>query len=335
MAAKIVECRRCINTTVNPEVHINEDGLCDICELYLFGLNESRLRDELRFFKTLPDRSKKWDAMVGLSGGKDSSATLHLTQSLGFRPLAFTFDIGYYPEHEFERAARIAEASGVDYARIRIGEYMHESDRTSYRKTAELYERAPSVDLKRVFLETLVEDKLHNSPRCNHARAFVRTCRLCRHTVIRAYYHEALKRKVSLVILGMNEYAELRSSRGGKPLVSAMRTLNPYDRAQVHIVHLPFLMRRTAEATRKTLEEIGWTKPPGEDFVESNANSCLFARSAEAFARRMLGFHPDTKRLAREVTVGYLTKDQARRALEHVHRSKESVREILERAKIL
>jgi hypothetical protein len=80
---------------------------------------------------------------------------------------------------------------------------------------------------------------------------------------------------------------------------------------------------------------LGWKIPRGEKFIESNANSCLFARAAENKARKMLGFHPDSTRLAREVTVGFISKKQAERALDEIHHSSDSVRKILTKAKVL
>ena len=49
----------------------------------------------------------------------------------------------------------------------------------------------------------------------------------------------------------------------------------------------------------------------------------------------MLGFHPDTTRLAREVTVGFLTKAQARKALAKTHRATEGLRRTLVEAGII
>ena len=61
----------------------------------------------------------------------------------------------------------------------------------------------------------------------------------------------------------------------------------------------------------------------------------LLARAAEGKARRMLGFHPDSTRLAREVTVGFISKKQAQQALAKINHYKHSVRQILQKAKIL
>lgn len=173
--------------------------------------------------------------------------------------------------------------------------------------------------------------------KCTHAFPFVRTCQLCRRLVIRAYYGEAVKRSVRLVILGMNEWAHLsRGKRRRGPIFSAMRKLRPFaDKPAVYITHLPFLLQRTLSDTKKIIKKLGWKIPKGEALVASNANSCLLARAAEAKATRLLGFHPDATRLAREVTAGFINKAQAQKALGEVYRSPYSIREILKKAKIL
>jgi len=80
---------------------------------------------------------------------------------------------------------------------------------------------------------------------------------------------------------------------------------------------------------------MGWELPPGEKLIETNANSCLFARAAETKALHMLGFHPDATRLSREVTAGFITKKRAEKALSVTHQSRYSVRHILAKANIL
>lgn len=96
----IKECKRCLNNTKNPTINIGKNGLCNICSLYLKNFNKNVLKKELNFLKTLiGSRKSKYDAMVGISGGKDSTAILYTVKEMGFNPLAFTFDIGYYPKH--------------------------------------------------------------------------------------------------------------------------------------------------------------------------------------------------------------------------------------------
>jgi len=323
------ECRICVNDEMNPSVTIGKDGLCGACAAFRKRFDPARLKNELRRVRAFGRRGIR--AMVGFSGGKDSTATLVTAKRLGFDVSAFTLDTGYYPEGTFARAGRITAKLGVAHERIDIRRHIRPCDRRSFRMMADLYDAPESEALKKKFRALYAEGRKHYSAKCAHALPFVRTCQLCRRVVIRAYYAEAVKHGVGVVILGMNEWAGL--SRGN---FSAIRKLKPFkDESAVLVVHLPFLLRRKLADTRRILRTIGWKLPPGETLVESNANSCLLARAAEAKAKRLLGFHPDTTRLAREVTVGFLTKTQARRALAKAHRSARTLRQVLDKAGIL
>ena len=329
------ECKICLNSTNNPTISINKNGLCRVCELYQRNFNEQNLRKELALLRSFIGSGKgKYDAMVGVSGGKDSTATLYTIKQMGFTPLAFTLDIGYYPKHIVKRAKRVAHALGVDFAAIDIKKEIKKQDLISYEKTAALFEEKDSAELRSEFFRSYVEEKEHYSVKSKGSHSFVRTCRLCRHTVVPAYYREAVKRGVKVIVLGINEWAGLSQSKKSKRFViSGIRKLQPSTkRPPVYVVHLPFILQRKISDVRRILKILGWKKPLGEKLIETNANSCLFARAAESKAKRLLGFHPDSTRLSREVTVGFITKKQARQALAKVHRSKYSVRQVLTRA---
>ncbi len=335
---EVIECKKCVNTSTNLANTIGASGLCDACERYEQNFSKAPLAQELQFLLARKKSGKgKYDAMVGISGGKDSTATLEEVRRMGFTPLAFSLDTGYYPAHIFPRAAQVATKLGVDYERIDARQYMRPVDRVCFQKTAALYDERDSFALQEKFRKWYREDRRHYSVKCRHAIPFVRTCQLCRRLIVRAYYGEAQKHGVSVVILGMNEWAGLsQDSASKKYTFSAIRKLQPFkNKLPVYIVHLPFLLQRTIQDTAKILKELGWVVPRGEQLIESNANSCLFARAAEEKAERMLGFHPDSTRLAREVTVGFITKKQAKLALAKAHRSKQSVRQVLMRAGIL
>jgi len=322
-------CRLCLNDEANPTVKIGRDGLCGVCAAYRRRFDPERLERERRFLSRLAKRGAK--ALVGFSGGKDSTATLIDARRLGFKVSAFTFDIGYYPAGVFARAARIAGRLGVPHARIDIRPYIRAVDRRCYRMMTDLYDRPETPALAAEFRKLYAEGRRHYTAKCRHALPFVRTCQLCRRVVIRAYYGEARRRGVGVVILGMNEWAGLARGSFG-----AIRKLKPHkDRPAVYVVHLPFLLQRRLRDTRRTLAAIGWKLPAGERLVESNANSCLLARAAEAKAKRLLGFHPDAARLSREITAGFMPREAARKALEKTHRSRRTVREVLERAGII
>jgi len=334
----VKECRVCLNNTANPTISINKNGLCRVCELYKCNFNRRNLKKELAFLRSFIGSGKgKYDAMVGVSGGKDSTATLYTIKQMGFTPLAFTLDVGYYPKHIVKRAGQVARALGVDFVAINIKSQIKKQDLISYEKTAVLFDKKISEELKREFFQSYTEEKEHYSVKSKGSHSFVRTCRLCRHTVVPAYYREAVRRGVKVVVLGINEWAGLSQSKtSNRFIISGIRKLQPSAKQPpVYVVHLPFILQRKITDVRRILGILDWKKPPGEELIETNANSCLFARAAESKAKKLLGFHPDSTRLSREVTVGFITKDQARRALAKVHRSKYSVRQVLERAGII
>jgi broad-specificity NMP kinase len=330
-------CKKCVNTAKNPMIKFNENGYCHICATYIKGLDKEFLKEELELFKSFKGKSEvKYDVVVGISGGKDSTATLHTINEMGFTPLAVTFDLGYLPETTIPRAKQMAKQLSTDHEVIDIRHYIRDIDVDSYEKTVQLYELPFTLETKKKFQEEYAKGRKHYSVKCLHSPVFVRTCQLCRRTVIRAYYEETLKIGAKAIVVGINEWTNLSAAQEGEYKVSGIRKLQPFkDKPPIYVVHLPFILQRTSDQTKIILDKIGWVPPEGEDFIESNSNSCLYARSTERMAKRLLEFHPDSTRLAREVTVGFISKKQALKALGKIHPYDLSPRQVLERAGIL
>ena len=320
-----MECSNCINTSANPSTPIGENGLCSVCDSFKRHFVPEQKAQDLKFLETFKGAGKI-DCMIGMSGGKDSSATAFKMKELGFNPLGFTFDIGYYPPHIFKRAAKIADRLSIPHQIIDIRRHISEESAASYLMTANFYE-AEMVD----FVESYRFGREHYSVKDKTMMPYVRTCILCRKTVIPAYYAEAISRGINLVVLGINEWAGLSQNS----MFSGVRKLQPLGKPPVYVAHLPFILSTTKSELCQTLEQIGWTAPAGENLIESSSNSCLFAAAAQEKARQKLGFHPDSTRLAREVAVGFITKDEAKAALSKKSRVTMSVYEVLERAKII
>lgn len=329
-------CTRCVNVAKNLAISFNEDGLCHICEAYLRHFSADQLQKELNILNAFK-RTSGYDVMVGISGGKDSTATLHQIKKMGFNPLTFTFDTGYLPETTIPRAQAVARQFGVKHEVIDIRHYLRDVDLDAYRRLADLYEKPFTLETKQAFQEAYTNGRKHYSITCEHAPTFVRSCQICRRMVIRAYHAEAAARGIGAIVLGMNEWTNLSASQSNSlQTVSGMRVLQPTSESPaVTVFHLPFLLQRTIGDIESDLTEIGWAPPEGEDLIESNSNSCLLARSTERMAKRMLEFHPDSTRLAREVTVGFISKEQALAALGKLHPYKYSPREVLRNAGIL
>lgn len=95
-------CTRCIIDTTVPGAKFDEGGVCSYCKLHdkldrKYPLNEEGKRMFNNLIKKIKASGKnsKYDCVLGISGGRDSTYTLYLTKQLGLRPLAVHFNDGY------------------------------------------------------------------------------------------------------------------------------------------------------------------------------------------------------------------------------------------------
>ena len=92
-------CARCIYDETIPNITFDANGVCNYCHIhdqldreYPTGdAGAERLRAIAEQIKR-DGRGKKYDVVVGVSGGCDSTYMLWLAKQLGLRPLAAHFD---------------------------------------------------------------------------------------------------------------------------------------------------------------------------------------------------------------------------------------------------
>ncbi|MBU1962829.1 MAG: N-acetyl sugar amidotransferase [Gammaproteobacteria bacterium] len=93
-------CSRCIYDERVPSIHFDAEGVCNYCR-QVEGLVEQygtgQPKGEAQFAAILDDikragRGKKYDCIVGVSGGTDSSYLVYLAKEWGLRPLAVHYD---------------------------------------------------------------------------------------------------------------------------------------------------------------------------------------------------------------------------------------------------
>jgi len=119
MATKI--CSRCILDTTVKDIWFNESGECKYCKIHdemekdhpLGPGLEKKLQKIIAKIKKR-GKNKKYDCIVGVSGGRDSSYTLLTAVKLGLRPLAVTFDNGWGTEISIRNIKKAVEKLNVD-----------------------------------------------------------------------------------------------------------------------------------------------------------------------------------------------------------------------------
>ena len=92
-------CSRCLYNDTIPLITFDSDGVCSYCKMQdqlnlEYPVGEEGGKKLLEIAKKIKQagRNKKYDCVVGVSGGCDSSYMLYKIKELGLRPLAVHFD---------------------------------------------------------------------------------------------------------------------------------------------------------------------------------------------------------------------------------------------------
>lgn len=116
-------CNRCIMDTSDPEIRFDADGRCNHCTDYLENrINGVRPDTSGRELAALMEQVKraghgrKYDCVVGVSGGVDSSSVVRLAGTHGLRVLAVHMDNGWNSPIAVQNVSRLVGKLGVDYA---------------------------------------------------------------------------------------------------------------------------------------------------------------------------------------------------------------------------
>ena len=114
-------CRRCVTTSDVPGSGLEVNAVCSYCELHdelsvLFPQSEeglSRLAEWVEKVK-LEGKGKKYDCIVGVSGGTDSSFLCHLLSKYNLRILAVHFDNTWNSADASRNIFNVIEALKID-----------------------------------------------------------------------------------------------------------------------------------------------------------------------------------------------------------------------------
>ena len=115
-------CQRCVMDTSDHQIEFNEQDFCNHCETFLEEIKtivpkgierESQLSDLLNAIKK-SGKNKKYDCLIGVSGGVDSSYVAYIVKELGLRPLAVHMDNGWNSELAVMNIQNIVDTLGLD-----------------------------------------------------------------------------------------------------------------------------------------------------------------------------------------------------------------------------
>jgi N-acetyl sugar amidotransferase len=123
-SSKLVFCSRCVCDGSMEEIVLDKDGVCNFChiaqrELIMAEEEKPNLDKWIKKIKK-DGKGEKYDCIIGLSGGIDSSTALYWAVQHGLRPLCFSVDNGYQSDSAQENIMRLVEGMKVPFYRYNI-----------------------------------------------------------------------------------------------------------------------------------------------------------------------------------------------------------------------
>lgn len=122
MSAKKI-CTRCVLDETTKQITFDESGVCNFCKEYDLlaertinrpsNIRQKELSEQLNLIK-LRGRGKKYDCILGVSGGVDSTYLALKAKEWGLRPLIVHFDNGWNSELAVKNIENIITKLGFD-----------------------------------------------------------------------------------------------------------------------------------------------------------------------------------------------------------------------------
>ena len=146
-------CQRCVMDSSAENIQFDANGVCHFCTQFLqkqtpvlekpdaIRSNESgELIDRIKY----AGRRQRYDCVVGVSGGIDSSYVLHLAVENGLRPLAVHMDNNWNSEAAANNIKNMVTRLGVDL-------YTHVIEWQCYRSLLQAFLDADVVDIELLY----------------------------------------------------------------------------------------------------------------------------------------------------------------------------------------
>jgi N-acetyl sugar amidotransferase len=143
-------CSRCVMDETAKNIQFDENGVCNFCtdfkERYVENQNEKKTFNLDNFIVDLKNKykNKKYDCVIGLSGGVDSAWVLLQAKKRGLRPIAVHMDNGWNSELAQNNIANLVKNLNVDL-------YTHVIDWDEYRMFMNAFFDADVVDIELLY----------------------------------------------------------------------------------------------------------------------------------------------------------------------------------------
>jgi len=140
-------CTSCLMDTTAANIKFDGKGICNFCTEFekrneiLKNKNKNKNLEELILKIKKDGKNKKYDCVIGVSGGVDSSFSLFKACELGLNPLAVHLDNGWNSELAQHNISKLIRTCNVDL-------FTHVINWKEYRNLQEAFFRADVLDIE-------------------------------------------------------------------------------------------------------------------------------------------------------------------------------------------
>lgn len=117
-------CSNCVMDTTSPDITFDKNGVCNYCLTYLNKIQSSsdiqnKTLHLQKIVKRIKDynlrKKKKYDCLIGVSGGLDSSFLVYyVVEKLGLKPLLFHVDAGWNSSTSSNNIEKLVDRLNLD-----------------------------------------------------------------------------------------------------------------------------------------------------------------------------------------------------------------------------
>ncbi|MFH1877228.1 MAG: N-acetyl sugar amidotransferase [Candidatus Omnitrophota bacterium] len=116
---ELKRCSKCMMPETHETIFYDEKGVCNICRQHEYKHEKVDWEKKSGEFRSIVDKYRgrgMYDCIIPISGGKDSTYVLYkMMKDYKVKPLAVSFDHGFYRPHHIENRDRVLRKLGVDF----------------------------------------------------------------------------------------------------------------------------------------------------------------------------------------------------------------------------
>lgn len=305
-------CKRCILPSSYPGITFNKGGICSFCANFK-KLNLTPKKDELRRLMQEAKRSsKRYQAIVPISGGKDSAYALYVMRRIyGLRVLAINFDNGFRSLTAETNLNTLTTQIGVDYISIKPSwDLMRELYATFVKITGEFCSVCNSMGYLTI-MSFIMKHINKTGPKPLTVGGWARHLE-----AMPGMYSFDLKYFYDIVAQGGMSQALRRSEMVDELCLDKLinmpdpRLMKKDEDFPLKYIMLPEFMDWDLRQITKTLKkEVGWISPP--DAEDETHFDCVIYPVAQYFERQKYGFSQNTVTYSALVRDEQISRDEA------------------------